>query len=207
MLCLSLRVGNLLVFDAYSHQSFLFGTHIRIDSLMFGVLLSYLWHFHDLESRVRKFGIVGLSAGGLLLLSPAFFFPLEEHKWVSVFGVIPFYLGSGLLILAALRVRSTSNRFWALCGTLGASSYSIYLWHMPVEAWGWTIVRRAFGLDSFVWYFCFYLIGTMVVGWLMSLLVEWPVLKIRDRLFPNEPKPPKPDLAMQTAAKSSEPSI
>jgi peptidoglycan/LPS O-acetylase OafA/YrhL len=205
--CLILRVGNLFVFDSYSHKWFLFGTHIRIDSLMFGVFLSYLWHFHNLESQIQKVHSWLFFSAGILFLCPAFIFPLEQYKSVSVFGVILFYLGSGSLVLAAVRLKGSGNKILTLCGVLGAASYSIYLWHMPLATWGWSAVKKITGVDGYLWYFLFYMIGSLVFGWIMCKIIEWPVLNFRDRLFPKNPNKEKPNKAMQATATSAVPDL
>lgn len=183
--CLFMRIGNLFLFDSYNHKWFLFGTHIRMDSLMFGVLISYFWHFHDLESRVQNVRTLVLLVVGFMFLFPAFLFPLEQYKLISVFGVISFYLGSGVLVLAAVRLQCSRNRVLTLCGTFGAASYSIYLWHMPLATWGWDLVNIIIGIDDYIWYFTFYMTGSLILGLIMSKIIEWPVLVFRDRLFPK----------------------
>ena len=205
--CLLMRIGNYFVFDSYSHKWFLYGTHIRIDSLMFGVFLSYLWHFHNLESRIQNVRTLILLSTGVLFLSPAFLFPLEQYRLVSVIGVVSFYLGSGLLVLAAVRLKGSRNRALSIGGELGAASYSIYLWHMPLATLGWSAVKKVTGFDDYLWYFLFYMIGSLVFGWIMSKMIEWPVLKFRDRLFPKNPTQNKPNKAMQATAISTTPDL
>lgn len=185
LFCLLIRISNLFIFKTYSHEAFLFRTHLRIDSLMFGVLISYFWHFHNLRSTIQKFDSFLLLMIGFLLLSPAFLFPLEQYKFVSVFGVVLFYIGSGSMMLAALRLKESQSRLMTLLGGLGASSYSIYLWHMPWGTWGWLAFKKVTGLDAYLWYLVFYMVGSLGFGWVMSKIIEWPVLKFRDRLFPD----------------------
>lgn len=183
--CLFLRIANFFVFESYSHRWFLMGTHIRIDSLMFGVFISYLWYFANLQERIKGVTTFALISIGVGLLAPAFLFPLEQYKIISIFGVVLFYFGSGALLLAAIRLRDSKHFAFKLGGTLGAASYSIYLWHMPVATWGWAGVNKLLKFDAYFWYFSFYIIGSLLFGWFMNKMLEWPILRMRDRLFPK----------------------
>jgi len=183
--CLLLRVSNLYFYPTFSHYPYLFWTHVRIDSLFSGVFLSYLYHFHNLQQRtagIRSPTLIGI---GVLLLSPAFVFDLIQYKWVSVFGVVMFYVGSAFLVLSATRMRRSDSRLLTALGTLGAASYSIYLWHMPINTWGITALRKISGVDGLVSYLFAYIVGACVFGWFMNRLTERPVLKCRDYLFPS----------------------
>ena len=183
--CFSLRMLNLVLFPEYSNRTYLFGTHIRIDSLMFGVLLSYLWNFCAFENRTARIPSFVLIAIGAALLSPAFIFELQTNKWISIVGVILFYLGSGFLVIAAIRWKTSDSRLVQSIAGLGAASYSIYLWHMPVARWGHRFVSKAIGFDSFYLYLFNAVVGACVFGWLLNRLIENPILLIRDRLFPS----------------------
>jgi hypothetical protein len=55
---------------------------------------------------------------------------------------------------------------------------------MPVGTWGSTVLRRVTGIESFPIHFCFYIIGSCLLGLVMSRLIEFPVLRIRETLFP-----------------------
>lgn len=185
ILCLTLRVLNLSLYPEYSHHAYLAGTHIRIDSLFFGVLLSYLYHFRELAQKLGSIPTWLLVAGGCTFLMPAFIFTLESNKWLSVVGVIQFYIGSGAILLAALRLPTSTNFTLNFLASLGAASYSVYLWHLPVGEWGFTFLARVAGLDSFEFYFFNYLVGSFVVGWLFSHAIEYPTLRLRNFLFPS----------------------
>ncbi|MEM8531620.1 MAG: acyltransferase [Chloroflexota bacterium] len=183
--CFFLRLATMWIIEDFSHKWYALGTHIRIDSLMFGVLIAYLWHYHNLEIRIEKIASIWFILLGIIFLLPAFIFPIELFKLVSVIGVISFYIGSGFLLLAALRLKTSKNRFLQFIGTLGAASYSVYLWHMMINAWGATLFIRLTGLESFWIYLCVYISGSFAVGYMMNKLIEWPTLKLRDRLFPT----------------------
>jgi len=183
-ICLGLRILNMHTYEMYTYENFLYGTHIRMDSLFFGVLISYYWHFKSLQSRLEFIPSVIFIVLGLLLLAPAFIFTLEDHKWISVYGFILFYLGASCLIFAITRINKSNNIFLRFAGALGASSYSIYLWHMPVNFWGSHILKKSIGLDSFLIYSSCYFVGALSIGYFMSKIVEFPILRLRDKLAP-----------------------
>jgi peptidoglycan/LPS O-acetylase OafA/YrhL len=69
---------------------------------------------------------------------------------------------------------------------VGAHSYSIYLWHLPLKIWGPLYAQRWLGVKSSpASDLVIYLGGSIVVGIILSLVVEKPVLFIRDWLFPS----------------------
>lgn len=189
--CFALRLLNLLIFPEYSNKAYLIGTHIRIDSLFFGVFLSYLFHFRGLEQKLSWIPSWALLLVGCLLLSSAFVFELEANKWLSISGVILFYLGSGGMLIAAIRLQEASAAPLRFLGMLGAASYSIYLWHMPVNIWGHALLVKITGIDNFYFYLFNYIIGSCVLGWFMNRLIEKPVLFVRDSYFPSNMYPTK----------------
>ncbi len=183
--CFSFRMLTLWLYPVFSNRTCLFPSHLRMDSLMFGVLVSYLWNFRDLEKWSSRIPSIVLWIAGSLMLSPAFFYEVTEYRWVSIFGVAMFYAGSGVLLLAALRIADSTSWIMRGLASLGAASYSIYLWHLPVLTWGHDLVTRLVGFDNFYLYLFDALVVSCAFGWLMNRAIEKPVLVLRDRLFPS----------------------
>lgn len=168
--------------EGWGHLS---ATHLRLDGLTFGVLLAWLHH-----ERPGLFGGLSLPARwalglfGLLLLLPAFVWDLARHPWLSTSGLTLFYLGGGALLVALLPARLSSRPARAL-GLVGRHSYSIYLWHM--------LMTRLAAMACLTWpellppwgWLALYLGGTLLVGVTLSLALEAPLLRLRDRLVPS----------------------
>ncbi len=184
--CLIMRAGNAALYPDYEYTHDLFPTHLRIDSLFFGVLLAYLTYFRQLDERLRWFRPWWRVAAGAALLLPAFIFARETNRWVSVVGFNLFYLGSGLLVLGAVNLRTTSSRLLNILGAVGAASYSIYLWHLPVDLWLGNRLLRDHEADPlrYALYLGVCVFGAMAIGYGMARAVEWPVLRLRDKFYP-----------------------
>jgi peptidoglycan/LPS O-acetylase OafA/YrhL len=174
----------------YSHGTHLFPSHLRMDSLFFGVLISYFYHYYNptflsLAQRYR----VPMIGCGALALSPAFMLPLETTAWISTFGLCLFYVGSGSMLMGSLGISTVNHFFPRSIAYIGAHSYSIYLWHLPLSAWILPATRSTLGL-YWNWYIYvgLYIVGSVVFGVLMAWMVERPALRVRDRWFPSRSK-------------------
>ena len=161
----------------------LFPTHLRIDSLLFGVLLSWASHFQPVAlERVWMRFRWPLAAAAVALAAPAFCWEIGSGWYLHTVGLTGFWLASGVLLLFALRWKSA----WRPLAFVGAYSYSIYLWHIPVRYFGlgW-LPRDAAPLTRAA----AYLAVSIVVGIVAAWLVERPFLALRDRLFPTRSRP------------------
>jgi peptidoglycan/LPS O-acetylase OafA/YrhL len=189
---LCLRVINWCIRPEYSPLTHHFATHLRFDSLLFGVAISYLYHFHntrfvELFTPWRRW----LIAGGVLLLTPAFALPVETTPFIFTAGFTIFSLGSGMLLVGVLLSAPPRNRFARWGAGLGAYSYSIYLWHPPLIYWGIPSLEHMLGTPlGFGMREAVYLGGSLAVGVMMAKLVEIPALRLRDRWFPSRSATP-----------------
>ncbi len=161
--------------------------HVRMDSLFFGVFISYIHHYHPavLRALAARARFVLLGAGAILLL-PAFLFQLEERPFIYSIGFTSFYLGSGLILIAVLEDEPNNNFLAKTIAYIGARSYSIYLWHFPIlwVAYEYLSKKWAPWFD-WNWASGSYWVGATVFGVLISNAVERPFLKLRDRLCPS----------------------
>jgi peptidoglycan/LPS O-acetylase OafA/YrhL len=194
-------------------------SHNRIDALFFGVLIGYFYHFRleSLERLMRgtwpRLLIAVFSVG---FLSCAYWIGRETWFFGAI-GYVVIYLGCGGILLLSLFVHDVLPKVLAAAfrpvGTafarIGMYSYSIYLWHGPVGSYLVGRVRTVLHLPLGPYeMFTVYLVESLVVGIAMSVLIEYPVLHIRNRFFPSPaealaPAPAhEPNLVIQDATVS-----
>jgi peptidoglycan/LPS O-acetylase OafA/YrhL len=160
-----------------------------IDSLFFGMMLSYFWHhaWSDLVKKRLMMCSVPLAITGIVLLLP-FWMDVMGIQWFRLFGYVMLYLGAGSLLIGSLALDYYGCPRWVRAvAWLGQYSYSVYLWHLlcghvvfpwlnvkldPDNKLGWT-------LNALI-----YFVSTWLVGILLARLIEFPVIRLRDRWFP-----------------------
>jgi peptidoglycan/LPS O-acetylase OafA/YrhL len=193
--CTALRLGVALTapFDFLTHQ---FPTHLRLDGLFFGVLLAYLHRFRP--ELLRPLGRHRLLTGlvGLALLVPLMMLEFNQSIFYQSLGLTMLYLGWGLILLATV-LRPTAagperpSLPFKLMAAVGYFSYSIYLWHLDL-AWQplrW-LSRHALpglktGAGAWLITMIIYTVLAVITGAIMARIIEMPVLRLRDRLFPS----------------------
>jgi len=148
-------------------------THLRIDALFAGVALGYYAHFDHRSFRDAKRSwvlIIGLVFALALLIMPIFL--------QLTFAYMAF---SFIVAWAANREPQRSGYFGRPIAFIGRHSYSIYLWHAVVVLWlAW--------LPASWFRFPAYAVTAILMGVVMSRLVEFPVLRLREKFFPSIPR-------------------
>lgn len=93
------------VYSFELHYSY---SHLRLDALFFGVILSYLYHYHSeqLKAFFSKYKNVILPLAILMAL-PNFLFPREHNNWISVFLLSTNPVAYGALLMLALNSKAT----------------------------------------------------------------------------------------------------
>jgi len=192
--CAALRAISVCFGTPDYHMTYV-ATHARIDALFFGVLLGYLHHFRPqvlVRLTAPAWNRAAIAASSAGLLSTAFVFA-RDSLFFAIFGFSCVYLAFGGILLLSLYVegilRGKVARLAGAAGTalgaIGMYSYSIYLWHGPTGAWFPGLLKRAlhvsFNADE---RFAIYMLGSLAIGITMSKVVEYPILRLRDRIFP-----------------------
>ena len=118
-----------------------------------------------------------------------FFKPFDPKQiWVLEYGFILNYLAGGALLLGFLKIFAGNIlRPARFLGFLGANSYSVYLWHMQGVIIGASIFPQwAHGAGVWMAYCLLCHVTAWCVGIVAARIVEFSVLKLRDRWFPSK---------------------
>jgi peptidoglycan/LPS O-acetylase OafA/YrhL len=188
--CLTLRLVNSYLHPIHDHHIHYQPSHLRADSLFFGVFLSYLHNFRQpilkrLMSNPWRFPVSAIS---VLALAPACFLPTND-PFVYTFGFTFVYIGFGTMLLLSIyqeedRKRPAPGMATRAIAWMGTYSYTLYLWHVPMAQVFGALARR-YGMVNQYLLHAIYFLSTLAVAVMLSKLVEMPVLKLRERLFPS----------------------
>lgn len=179
-----------------------FPTHLRADSLLFGVLIAYLFHFHrNWLDRLLPYRVPTI-IGALLLLLPVALWPLGTSRYLPSIGFTVLYLAFGGILIVTLLTNWSHcpPRLAKLCRPsictmrfLGIYSYTIYITHVALYSLvpeanellrAFLVQRWGCGAYTVTLSSCLvYLTIGIGSGVLLSHLVERPVLAWRERHF------------------------
>jgi peptidoglycan/LPS O-acetylase OafA/YrhL len=175
--------------DAEVLWTLAYPTHLRVDSLLCGVMLAWVSRFRPLAwQALQRRRAWCLAAGCVLVLSVGV--GGVAAAWVNVIGLTILYLGYGLILIAAVSFPLDGSGVLtrALAAT-GVYSYSIYLWHLdfaalPTKAWS----QRLGGSPVLAWWLpllALHFALAIGVGVVLAKAVEFPCLRLRERLVPS----------------------
>jgi peptidoglycan/LPS O-acetylase OafA/YrhL len=166
-----------------------FPTHLRADSLLTGVLVSYYHTFHgaDFTRWMRRVG-GWVPPVSILLLAPVTFLTREDPFMVTAgFSLVAW--GFGLLLVSVLypmKPAPAPSRGSRAMASLGQVSYAFYLWHAPVLVTGdaWKLAAQAHGVSIPALVLTVLTFGaSLAMALITTKLIEAPVLRWRDRRF------------------------
>ncbi len=188
IICLAARLINFWVREEMTFLTHAFPTHLRIDSLFFGVAIAYAYHFHaDWFRRTfarRRYAMIG---AGSLLVGITAYFTTPDGAFIYTWGFTQLYVGFAAVVVGVLCCEIPRNRLTGAVATLGTFSYSIYLWHMATIYYAVPYLKEA----GYSWHVrvLIYFVSAFVVGITMAKLVELPTLRLRDRFVPSRAIP------------------
>lgn len=157
-------------------------THLRIDALLWGALLAYMYHFY--RPQVEQFfqtkrRLCTTAAIALLLPSALYGF---QTMWLFSLGLAFEQIAFCLIIMLMLVNLKARGGIFGFLSAIGIYSYSIYLWHGPVgKLCYWRILPQ----ELFMVQLLIYWTVSVLVGIAMAKIIEIPALRLRDKYFPR----------------------
>jgi peptidoglycan/LPS O-acetylase OafA/YrhL len=170
------------------------------DSLLFGVILGFLAHYHRETFAKIASAWPALALAVVPVLTLAYLLPLDDPgtTFAYTLGFTLLYLGFGALVVIAGAYPSAGERNLAArtMAWMGVYSYTIYLTHSVIlllpGAWRLPAFVRQQVLDS-PWVDRVLFWGlSIATGYIVSRLIERPFLELRKRWLPSaRPHPPR----------------
>jgi peptidoglycan/LPS O-acetylase OafA/YrhL len=149
-------------------------SHIRFDSLFFGVLLNHMYRRKKLTKWKSPVGVLLALAG----VSLSFLFSMDDSRYTRIDTVVLPAINPvcfGYLMIRMLPVRGAWMKPFAY---IGKYSYPIYLFHGSVN----DFAHRFFtGWEYGLAYFSI----SLIIGIFISKILEYPLLALRDKWFPG----------------------
>jgi len=164
-------------------------SHLRIDSLLFGVLISFWYHFkkESLTNFYVKHKTKLISLSFVLLLFTPFIEPADSI-FVKTIGFSMLYISFGIVLIHFLidsNINNQLNRFFSIKGVnfiskIGFCSYSIYIIH--------SLVINFIGFipcsNTYLLFIIVFLIS-IILGYFMTYVVEKYFLNYRNKYYPS----------------------
>lgn len=189
LIVLLLRIFSNFYFETQYVRNYSM-THLRIDSLLFGVLISYMYYFKQelLKRTFIKIKYYLLFLAVLFLSFTPFIEPLNS-VFVKTIGFTLVYFAFGILlcfILLTSNINNILNRFFSkfvvdTVAKIGFCSYSIYVIHTFV-----IFVVKQLKFENHYINFTLVVIFSCVTGYYMTHFIEKYFLKIREHYFPSK---------------------
>ncbi|WP_207426054.1 acyltransferase [Pedobacter sp. SYSU D00535] len=184
VVCLGLRFINVISPpEAYNFHALFGRTHLRFDSLFFGVFLCYIYKYYkeQMLQFLKQYQYTLAILSSIVITTP-FIFARENNFWLSSLPLTLLYLAFGFVLIWFLQTKE--NVFTSALGVIGTYSYSIYLFHPLVnELWKDFFFKTLAGTNWYL-YFSGYVFLSIGIGILIFKMIENPSLRLRNKLFP-----------------------
>jgi peptidoglycan/LPS O-acetylase OafA/YrhL len=180
---LSCRIYNYVTYPVYDFNRDYTRSHLRFDAMFFGVLIAFLVnyrkHFMDrlLQSRLKPVYFVLC----LLFLSTNFIYGRYDHRIISVVNLSLNPICFGYILVCLVNYHQIGFlKVIKPFAYVGMYSYSIYLFHIHFIS----LTAFYFARNTFMFY-ASYLLLALIGGIIVSKVIEYPFLKLRERFFPS----------------------
>jgi peptidoglycan/LPS O-acetylase OafA/YrhL len=194
--CFVLRLNRYIQTQDAITARYFFYTHFRIDSLAFGVLISWFSFFSPLKfsNFIKKYKFL------LLAVLPFLFYPVFKWRPLSApiitFGFTFLYLAFGIIVSIMTIYSEQIHQklhslnlmpLYKLLAWIGIYSYSIYLIHMKAGPILSNAFKKNIYMDSPVFLIVFLnFFFNCLCGYILSILIEKPFLLLREKYFSAE---------------------
>jgi len=195
---ISLRIVNYFSFPQYLSNPHHDALQFRADSLAAGVMVSWYYHFHHekFKSWVTNHRTL-LFFLSIIFLLPSFIFHYSDPRIFTVSFTSVWFAYSGIVSLLIF-LPGTKPFWWSFFNKnklilaiawIGFYSYAIYLFHVFIGFGAVSNFERHIWPNPPIYLrFLIFLLAHIVFGFLMSKLIEQPVLRWRNRVFPPKEK-------------------
>lgn len=163
-------------------------SHLRIDSLCFGVLISYYYNFNyqSLKNYYEKYKNLLFAIFATFIIP--FFFLSYKSVFVVTIGFTILYIAFGILLILTIfgyfDRKQLQNKllkhFSAWLAIAGVASYNIYLWHIPVNTWIIKKLETEY-ISNEVVVFAIYFLISILTGLLITHTLESYFLRLREK--------------------------
>jgi peptidoglycan/LPS O-acetylase OafA/YrhL len=196
IVCPLLRLGNFVIHPEYDPYKHFFPLPLRADALCSGILISYFYNFKKEYFLVwvsQKRKILSLSI--CILLLPLFFFSYTNRFTLTV-GFTLTYLGYSFLVILMLGLANKTkpmqlsfkvNKIFYGISWVGFYSYAIYLVHFFVGFKAVNNFKKLTGeSNQTAIELIIFISASILLGYILSLLIEQPILRWRDKVYPDK---------------------
>lgn len=192
-LCLLFRIMSNLIFPGEITRNFTM-THLRIDSLIAGVYVSYLFHFKKAEliQVFYKYKYLFFTLASLGLAWTPFLEPVPSF-FAKTIGFTLIYLSFSIILIYFIvnsKINDGINRLFTkpivdLISKIGFCSYSIYIIYSLVNFCS-DRIHDLFKIHHYpVVDFILTSIASVLLGLFMTFVIENYFLKLRNKYFPS----------------------
>jgi peptidoglycan/LPS O-acetylase OafA/YrhL len=196
IISLTLRISHYFSFSEYDPYTFHYPLQFQADSLSAGILISWFYYFKYEEFKqwvMKNRGLLLFSL--VILLLPAFLFPYF-HPLIYTIGFTTIGLGYCNLVMLLIILPSANNRwnhFFNNCplallvAWIGFYSYAIYLFHFFIGPGVLNnFERHIWSKPPLIIKFLIFFTADILFGYVISNLIEQPILKWRNKVLPSK---------------------
>ncbi len=170
-------------------------SHHRIDSILFGILISYFYYF-QVEKLTQYYNahkkIIFLFI--ILALSWTPFVGVTNNIWAFTIGITLAYLAVGHILLSFLLSNASlklTNTVWIqklvlVISKIGIYSFPSYIFHIMVNRIYYEFTQNSsFFQQNLIAFICTSSLS-ILLGYLLSITLEKYAFKIRDKYLPSK---------------------